>query len=209
MGNIVAATVTIRGTRPFWQHSFGPDVLSLDKKERTGVAGNDPEEWRRSCSVTPDGQLFFDGSYIFGCLRNAAVYTKSGRSNLQSNVIATLQVTTDKVLLDRYLPGYPNGEACDVQSIPEPSRIDTEPVYLDVRGVVNPSTKGRNVRYRLAVSPGWMATFGILWDKTIVSRSQMEAILIDAGRLVGIGSGRRIGMGRFEVVNMVIDELAP
>lgn len=206
MGNIVTATVTIQGTRPFWQHSFGPDVLSLEKKERTGVAGNDPEEWRRSCSVTCDGQLFFDGSYIFGCLRNAAVYTKSGRSNLQSKVIATLQVTTDKVLLDRYVPGFPNGQHCDVRFIPEPPRSDSELVYLDVRGVVNPSTKGRNIRYRLAVSLGWIATFGILWDKTVVSRSEMEAIVIDAGRLVGIGSGRRIGMGRFEVVAFVVSD---
>lgn len=206
MGNIVTATVTIRGIRPFWQHSFGLDVLALEKKERTGVAGNDPEEWRRSCCVTPEGQLFFDGAYIFGCLRNAAVFTKSGKSNIQSKVTATLQVLTDRVLLDRYIPGFPNGSACDVRSIPEPQRVDSEPVYLDVRSVVNPATKGRNVRYRLAVAPGWRATFEILWDKTVVSRSEMEAVLNDGGRLVGIGSGRRIGMGRFEIVEIVINE---
>lgn len=206
MTNLVCATVTIRGTRPFWQHSFGPSALALGKYERTGVAGNDPEEWRRTCSVTRDGQLYFDGAYVFGCLKNAAVYTKSGRGNIQSNVVATLQVETDKVLLDRFMPGYPNGSVCDLRAVPEPPRVDTEPVYLDVRGVVNPATKGRNVRYRLAASPGWTATFTIIWDRTIVSRTEMEAVLVDAGRLVGLGNGRRIGMGRFEVVELAVTE---
>lgn len=206
MSNIVDATVTICGTRPFWQHSFGPTALAIGKYERTGIAGNDPEEWRRTCSVTTEGQLYFDGSYIFGCLKNAAVYTKSGRGNIQGNVVATLQVVTDRVLLDRYMPGFPNGRVCDLRTLPEPPRIDTEPVYLDVRGVVNPTTKGRNVRYRVAASPGWIATFTIVWDKTIVSRSEMEAVLVDAGRLVGLGNGRRIGMGRFEVVEFQLSE---
>lgn len=206
MGNVLTAAITIRGTRPFWQHSFGPDALPLEKQERTGVAGNDPEEWRKTCAVTKDGQLYFDGSYVFGCLKNAAKYTKSGKGNVSSKLIATLQVLDDKVLIDRHFPAFPNGHAFDAHTVPEPPRSDDAPVYLDVRGVVNPSTKGRNVRYRVAASAGWQATFHILWDKTIVSRNEMESVLIDAGRLVGIGSGRSIGMGRFEVVSVELGE---
>lgn len=206
MGNIITAAVTIRGTRPFWQHHFGPDAMPLEKQERTGVAGNDPEEWRRTCSVTNDGQLYFDASYIFGCLKGGAVYTKSGRGNVSAKLAATLQVTDDKVLLDRFWPGFPNGHAFDTKSAEPPPRDDSQPVYMDVRGVVNPSTKGRNVRYRVSAATGWQATFHVLWDKTIVSRNEMESVLIDSGRLVGVGSGRKIGMGRFEVVSVELGE---
>jgi CRISPR/Cas system endoribonuclease Cas6 (RAMP superfamily) len=73
-----------------------------------------------------------------------------------------------------------------------------------VRGVRNPSTKARNVRYRVAASKGWTCTFHLLWDKTIVSRAEMETVLIDSGKLVGIGNGRGIGMGRFEVAEFTV-----
>ena len=52
-GNIVHAQVVIRGTRPLWQHKFGPDALPLHPKEKSGVAGNDPEEWRKTCMIDP------------------------------------------------------------------------------------------------------------------------------------------------------------
>lgn len=207
MGNMITAHVVIRGTRPFWQHKFGPEALSLEKKEKTGVAGNDPEEWRRTCSISKDGQLYFDATYVFGTLKEGGKYTKSGRmGTLQSKVAASLQVTSDRVLLDRYFPGYPNGHAFNVATEPPPTQDSDAPVYLDIRGVRNPSTKARNVRYRIAAATGWQADFGILWDKTIVSRGEMEAVINDAGKLVGIGNGRSVGMGRFEIVSLTVSE---
>lgn len=56
------------------------------------------------------------------------------------------------------------------------------------------------MRYRLAASTGWKATFTIVWDKTIVSRDQMRAVVNDAGTLTGLGDGRSIGFGRFDVL---------
>lgn len=44
---------------------------------------------------------------------------------------------------------------------------DGRNVY-DVTGVRNPSTKTRNIRYRLAASPGWKATLQSSGTKTIV-----------------------------------------
>lgn len=199
MSNLVKAKVSIKGVRPFFQHHFGPEALPLEKQEKTGVAGNDPEEWRRTAMVNKDGQLYFEGTYIFGAVREGAKYTKKGRASLQKPMQATLQVLDDRIYLDRHFPGFPNGHKFDIGSIDEPPRDSDELVYLDVRGVVNPSTRGRNVRYRLAASAGWKAIFSIMWDKTIISRNEMEAILIDTGHLVGIGNGRAIGMGRFEI----------
>ena len=69
MGNMVRMKVTIKGTRPLLQHRFGPDAIPLEKGERTGVAGNDPEEWKRTCMVNSDGQLFIDGRWLWYWLR--------------------------------------------------------------------------------------------------------------------------------------------
>jgi hypothetical protein len=49
MSNIISATIAITGLRPLLWHAFGPDAIPVDgKRERTGVAGNDPIEWTRT-----------------------------------------------------------------------------------------------------------------------------------------------------------------
>ena len=194
-GNIVTASVSIRGLRPILWHAFGPDAIPLEtRKERTGVAGNDPEEWKKTVLVTKEGQLYVKPTYVFGMLREAAKYTKEGRASLQVKASATLQVLEDKVLVkDRFLP--------------DPIPVDTdEPVYLDITSVRNPATKARNVRYRVAASKGWELDFNIQFDRTIVSTVQMQSICNDAGALVGLADGRSIGFGRFEVVNFTISD---
>lgn len=189
MGNMVRVRVTIRGTRPLFQHAFGPDSISLEDKERTGRAGNDPEEWKHSKLVADDGGLYVLDSYVFGMLRDAAKHTKKGRGSLQPFVAATLQVLDPVIPLGRRMPeGEPKYNAY------------SEPVYVDVRGAVNPTTRKRNVRYRLAAAPGWTCTFTLLWDKTVVAREVMRSVLNDGATLTGIGDGRSIGMGRFEVL---------
>jgi hypothetical protein len=82
MSNIIRARASIRGTRPLLQHRFGPEAIPLEKQERTGVAGNDPEEWKRTCMVTPEGQLFVKGTYVFGMLVAAAKNTKKGKGSI-------------------------------------------------------------------------------------------------------------------------------
>jgi hypothetical protein len=191
--NIVTATITICGVRPILFHAFGPDAIPLEKQEKTGVAGNDPEEWRKTVLMTKDRQLYMLPTYIFGCLREAARYTKKGRGSIQVSVGATLQVVDTRVLLDRFVPDEP---------------IPTDPdelVYMDIRSVRNPATKGRNVRYRIAASPGWRCSFTITFDKTIVSRAEMESVLNDAGTLVGLADGRSVGFGRFVVESFKVD----
>ncbi|MDQ2733049.1 MAG: hypothetical protein M3Y56_15450 [Armatimonadota bacterium] len=194
MSNIICAEITIVGKRALLWHAFGPDALPLEKQERTGVAGNDPEEWRKTVLMSSARQLYVDPSYIFGCLRDAAKYTRKGKGSIQTAVCATLQVEGDRVYLNRFLPE-------------EPIPTDPElPVYMDVRSVRNPSTKGRNIRYRVAASAGWVLKFTILWDKTIVSRGEIESVCNDAGQLVGVGDGRSIGFGRFSVESFRVTE---
>jgi hypothetical protein len=197
VSNILRAMVVIRGNRPLLWHHFGHDALPLSKREKTGVAGNDPEEWRRTVLMTAERQLYLKPAYIFGTFRDGAKYTPRKRGTLQPFVAATLQVLDDHILIDRYVP-------------PEPLPTDTTaPVYLDVQSVKNPGTGARNVRYRIAAAPEWFASFTLMWDKTVVSRNEMEAVAIDAGRFVGIGDGRAIGYGRFVVSAFTVAESAP
>ena len=172
MSNLLQASVSIKGIRPLMWHAFGPDSIPLEKKERTGVAGNDPER---------------------------------GRGSIQKYVQATLEVADDRVLIDRFMPGA-NG-SYDVMQVEPPDTDPDLPVYLDIRACKNPSTKARNVRYRITASPGWQCGFTLQWDGTVVSRGEMEAIMIDAGRLCGLGDGRNIGMGRFQTESFNVSEL--
>lgn len=199
MSNVVQAKVTIRGIRPLFWHKFGRDSIPLEKMEKSGVAGNDPEEWRKTVMVTKEGQLYLEPTYAFSTICAGSKYTKKGRGSIQTSMNATLQVIDNRIFVDRWMPGYPNGHVYDPKiADPPPEDLDA-PVYLDVRAVVNPQTKGRNVRYRVVASPGWTCSFTIEWDKTIVSRGEMESSIIDAGKLVGIGNARKIGMGRFVI----------
>lgn len=203
MGSRVRVKVKIRGTRPLMQHGVGEDFLPLEKGERTGVAGNDPEEWRKSCFVTKTGVLFIPKKYIFATLRDAAKFTKKGKGSIQAAVAATLQIEDHAgIILNRQLQDA--GDSFNLaKSNPPHDRIDGmdgHEVYVDVQPVRNPSTKARNLRYRLTTSHGWECSFTISFDKTIVSREQMRAVINDASTLVGIADGRSIGMGRFEVL---------
>ena len=75
MGNILTAQITIEGTRPLLWHAFTPEAIPIGKRERTGTAGNDPAEWRRTVLATPTGQLYLKHTYVFGCLRDGAKFT--------------------------------------------------------------------------------------------------------------------------------------
>jgi hypothetical protein len=195
VGSSVKIQVKIEGTRPLLWNHFGPHALSLEPQERSGIAGNDPDEWRRSVLLSPDRELYILPSAVFKCLREGGRYIKHGRSNLEKPVTATVRVQSESIIVqDRFLPTKPDylHDGIYQEQTPE--------VFVDVSPVVNPTTKRRNIRYRVATAPGWRCTFNIEFDRTIVSRNQMESICIQAGEFVGLGDGRSIGLGRFKLL---------
>lgn len=200
MANILRAEVAIKGTRPLLWHHFGPDALPLEKQEREGVAGNNPGEWKKTVLMTDDRRLYLKPTYIFGCLRDGAKHTPRKRGTLQPFIAATLQLEDDIIFIKR------NSEVLKVPVEPIPTD-PTLPVFMDIQSVKNPSTRARNVRYRIAASSGWDAKFHIQWDATIVSRNEMNAVAIDAGRFCGLADGRSIGYGRFEVTAFAVSEV--
>lgn len=198
------AKVKIRGTRPLQFHAFGIHALDGGRKEKTGTAGNDPSEWRKTVLAMPDGQLYITRPYIFGCLKNGGKHEKVGKGSLLPKVAATLQVCgSDKIpIIGRKLPGSIDSiKNEDLSTNPE------DPVYLNIAGVRNPSTKARNIRYTICCCTGWELEFHIMWDVTMISENSMEAICISAGSFEGLGDGRSIGNGRFEILSFELEKV--
>jgi len=196
MSNMVILKSWIEGTRPLLWNAFALNMLSGEKKRKTGSAGNNPEEWKQTVLATPERRLFVKGSYLYSCLREAARFTKEGRGTLQRSVAATLQILDEEILVNRFIPE-------DMYVTPEAFyNAKKKDVYIDVCGVRNPATRGRNIRYRVACSSGWKCSFSLVFDNTLVSQAAMRSIICDAGNLVGLGDGRSIGLGRFQVVEI-------
>jgi hypothetical protein len=196
MGNLLEASVQIYGTRTILWNHLKPTEDFGKRREKSGTAGNDPSEWERSVLMTKERQLYLLPTYVFGCLRDAGKYTKKGKSSLMSAIASTLQVVERRILLDRYVPETPEKYSEEVD----------DPVYIYVAIVRNIATRGRNIRYRVAASPGWQCCFTLLFDKTIVSRTEMEAVVIDAGKLVGLADGRSLGFGRFALLQFSVKD---
>ncbi|MBD2653661.1 hypothetical protein H6G45_09195 [Synechocystis sp. FACHB-383] len=205
--SIVAAKVAISGIKTLAIHHFGPDALPLEKQEKTGVAGHDPIEWTRSVLLTKKRELFLPPTYFFGSIKEGGRHVKKGRGSIMYDIAATLQIEDDMIKLCRdgepiVLPEEP--DVFDAYSVPSDELPSS---YVERIGVKNPSTKARNIRYRVAVKPGWEMTFTILWDVTIVARTQMQQALNAAGQLVGIADGRgSIGYGRYVIQSFDIQD---
>ena len=86
------------------------------------------------------------------------------------------------MLINRFVPEHPVKTSEEVN----------DDVYIFMSIVRNSFTRNRNLRYRVAASPGWQCQFTLIWDRTIISRNEMQAIVIDAGSLVGLSDGRSI-----------------
>lgn len=75
--------------------------------------------------------------------------------------------------------------------------------HIDSRAIVIPATKGRLLRYR-PMFDEWGAEFNIQIDTDLVSERLIKDILVDSGRLVGIGDfrpARKGPYGRFQVLS--------
>lgn len=184
------AKVKVEGTKPALFHTFPMDTFSIDKKKE-GKVGDNPNEWKDTVLMLPSRQLYFMNTYFQASIAEGGKEIKAGRGNISKKVSGTLMVDEPKIPLDDLF-------------VPEEENLtknDTDRVYLDVRAVVNPMTKGRNLRYRVAAKAGWTCSFTVTWDDRILSKDQIKLCIENAGLLQGVGSGRKLGFGRFKVVD--------
>lgn len=182
------AHIKIVGTKVLLFHAFNAEVLDK-KKAKSGSVGNNPDEWKGTVIMDSDRKLYLPESYLFAPIKEAGKYTKIGRGNIVKYVAATLAVSPHRI--------YIKDRVCPVEK--DLTKDDTKAVYLDVRSVVNPMTKGRNLRYRIALSPGWETEFEIGWDDSLISTDQMQAVVNDSGTMCGTGDARNIGLGRYKI----------
>lgn len=193
--NLITVEVKIRGIRPFLYHHFTTDALNKpgERKTQTGTKGNDPEEWRRTVLVDQNGRLYILPTYFFGCIRNAGSNTKVGaKGTLKKALGASLQVLDMIIYTNRLLPEEP----------PNLADCPDAEVYIYSARVKNPGSGGSNIRHRVGMAPGWECAFSILWDGSLISMAEIQKVLEDGGSLVGVGDGRSIGFGRFEIVSV-------
>lgn len=186
----VGAKIKIKGIKPLLFHTFPIDALD-EGKGRSGSAGKNEQEWKSTVLMDEERRLYIFSSYITGSIREGGKQIKVGKATLSKKVGASLECDADKIFLD----------GLKVPLEKELTRLTTDDVYLDVRSVVNPSTKGRNLRYRIAAKPGWELSTTIFWNDIAVSKEHMKQCVSHAGIFEGIGDGRKIGFGRFEMVS--------
>ena len=189
--------IEIEGTKPFVFHKFSIEAIQSLTKKKTGSAGNDPEEWKRSF-FHQGSQLCVPDSYILAVLRHASVHTKAGRGSIQKTWMSAVSIIDEKIMMNRHI--FDNWEDISAESIKDYTD-SSKPVYIDVRMVSNPNTKGKNVRYRVCCSPGWTMKFSILVNDDLVSISQTKKVVEDAGLLIGIADARTLGYGRFRLTS--------
>lgn len=192
---LVSATVKIKGIKPILINTF--PISSLDSsRSKSGSAGKNEEEWKNSVLMDEKRRIYVMNSYLLASITAGGKQIKVGKSTLSKKIGSTLEISEDRIFLeDRKVP-----EEKDL------TRLTTEPVYLDVRSVVNPMTKGRNLRHRIACSAGWRLSFTILWNDMAASKDNMKQCLEFAGMFEGIGDGRKIGFGRFQVESFSMND---
>lgn len=189
----VVAEIKIKGLVPILFNSFPLDTLDAGVS-KSGSGAKNEEEWKRSVLITKDRELYILSSWLVSSVVAGGKYIKEGRSNISKKVGSSLCCLKESLLLDGLmLP--PENELTT-------SRTDT--VYIDVRSVVNPMTKGRNVRYRIAAGAGWTLTTSLSWDDFTVSKERLKECVKNAGAFEGVGDGRKIGFGRFDLLSFLM-----
>jgi len=148
--------VSIKGISPLLMHSF-PLVAPEAIEKKTPA-----EQAEYSAYRDPDGQLYIPGLNIQRAFVSAATYSKGkGRGSLQRQVAACVFVTPERVLLG------------------------VKEYVIDSRAVVIAATKGRIVRHRPKLET-WAVTFGVEYDDTLMTETQVRRIVDDTGSRVGL-----------------------
>lgn len=160
--------IEITGISPLLMHRYPlQPIESLEKKT--------PEEQAEFAAYRDPHtrNLYIPGDAIQRALVAAATYSKGkGRASLQKVAAACLLVSPERINLG-------------VQSY-----------EIDSRRVVMPATKGSVVRHRPKLF-NWKAAFMLDYDEDLLTSTQINRILNDAGSRVGILDYRPEKKGSF------------
>jgi len=194
----------IEGISPLLHHRF---VVSEDGKTKpkktTGVIDYS-DEWRATCYVNEEQELFQPATHIEAAMTKAAVTIKiPGKGNKTFKDLCRAAVFVDPFAIPHT---DNNGE---IRQLPKEPPVTTSltydaPVYVDVRPVV--VNRGSRVeRARLALNTGWRLSFNLEVADDQLPVETLQDILTEAGLKIGIGDNRprngRFRIAQFETVN--------
>jgi len=170
----------------------GAQAVGMEKtigKKRGGEAllGNE-EEWKKTIYFKKGVGVYLPAISFEACMVNAAKQFKiTGRQT------ATKYVKSGIFCVDEYLPFLVDGKPI--------MDLDDSRIQIDKRTVKNPSTRGRNVRYR-AKFDNWESTFRFIVNSDdYLKKDLLTEIIKYAGNFVGVGDYRP-RFGRFELVSI-------
>lgn len=183
--------VTIVGSAALLCHRWSDDSVAAKAKAAKGSAAKRTDDIDSYVYRTPDNHIGLSGTQLFGAIagpQGAAKFRQDPRSSRKS---ALDLFRAAIVVLDDVTPIYRDGHPCSTWD------------YLDRRRVT--VQRAGVTRVRPAFMPGWSATFELLVNLPhYVEPWLLNEVLVDAGRLCGVGDFRptfgRFAITRFEVL---------
>jgi hypothetical protein len=185
--NMKVFEVGIESISPMLHHgsqNVGMEKESLKKKGGIALMG-DPEEWKKT--------IYFDeeiGVYMPAISLEASFVNAAKQFKISGRTTATKYFKSGVFIMDEKLDFTVNGKK--IKSLDE--------VEVDKRTVKNPSTKGRNVRYR-AIFKKWQSHFKVLLSADdFISNELLKEVIEFAGMYIGVGDYRP-RFGRYKITS--------
>jgi hypothetical protein len=173
--------VKLKSDGPLLMHAL-PKGTEKEIRD-TGKEFDPKEEVENALYRDKEGKIYFPSRWIKGCLENAAKGVRKGRVDLRSKVIQAVSIYPPQI--------YPT-KLSDYE-------IDQQYVRLQGRNLI--------LRSRPRFDE-WEIKFEINFDEEIISANDIKKLLERGGRFIGIGDGRKIGYGRFKILEFKVEENA-
>jgi len=178
--------IKIEGLSPLLHHgsqAVGMDEESTKKKGGNALLG-DCDEWKKTIYYDEDNGVYLPSINLEATFIEGAKQFKVGRGS------ASKYFKSGVFIQDFICPLYVNGKII----------MDLNDVEIDKRTVKNPSTKGRNMRYR-AIFKNWSSEIIInVNSDDYVSDKMLKEVIEYSGLFVGVCDFRP-RFGRFKLTS--------
>lgn len=172
------ATVIIEGVTAILFHRWSNEAIAEKAKAAKGSKAKKSDDVESYVYRLPDGTLGIPGEYLRMAIINSAKYRQDPRSPRKS-------------AMDLYKAGI-----ISMTDIASTGKKDWD--YIDQRRVM--VQRNGITRMRPALSAGWQATFALQVQlPEFIPPHDLRDVLINAGRLIGVGDFRPT-YGRFSLV---------
>ena len=181
------AEVTVEGSAPIMFHRWSCEAVEAKANAAKGSKAKKEDDWESYLYRDAAGEIAIPGEYLRQAIIEAAKYRQDPRSPRKS--AKDLFKAAVISLTDLATTGA------------------SEPDYLDRRRVC--VMRAAVTRVRPALNAGWSATFQLMVQTPeYISPQTLNGVIVDAGRLVGLGDFRP-SYGRFVVSKFnVMEETA-